>query len=319
MHIAKADPSMLQSARQTDGTNRFNQTLLATIDALEAAKIDYALIGGVASHGLGRPRTTHDIDVFVRPEDAVTSLDALSKSGFKIEKTDPTWLFKAFKNDILVDIIFKSRGEIYFDSEMSRRAKLVEYHGRRVRAVAPEDLIIIKCVVHDEIGPHHWHDALALLSNASLDWDYLLKRARRAPRRLLSLLFYAQSIDIWVPDRVIHELYKTVFGETGQMHYRRNPQPAAAPSDLRKHADAYVIANVKSALASDTRTGEQDVTVVLERDRGGERLVLRGEVVSEERRRLIEAVVREAVPSIRLENQLRVQIITPPDEAEDVR
>ena len=41
-----------------------------TVAALEEAGIPYVLMGGVASATVGRPRITHDIDVFVRPADA---------------------------------------------------------------------------------------------------------------------------------------------------------------------------------------------------------------------------------------------------------
>jgi hypothetical protein len=107
MQAAKADPSLLQSARKTEVGEKFNRTLFSALDALEESKIDYALIGGVATSGLGRPRATHDIDIFVRPEDAGAALSALARHDFKTEKTDTAWLFKAWKEDILVDVIFK--------------------------------------------------------------------------------------------------------------------------------------------------------------------------------------------------------------------
>src|SRR4051812_37960278 len=111
------------SARHTEEGDRFNKTLFDTVDSLVTEGVDYALIGGVAASGLGRPRPTHDIDVFVRPEDAEGALESLARYGFKTEKTDPMWLFKAWKNDILVDIIFKSSGDIYFDEEMGRHSR----------------------------------------------------------------------------------------------------------------------------------------------------------------------------------------------------
>src|SRR3954465_2938800 len=88
---------------------RFNRILGETVEALESSKIRYAFIGGIASGGLGRPRSTHDIDLFVQPEDAELVLRALAGKGFKIEKTDPSWLYKGFKEGILVDVIFKSK------------------------------------------------------------------------------------------------------------------------------------------------------------------------------------------------------------------
>ena len=322
MHNAKADPSLLQSARGSEVGDRFDQTLFAALDALEENKISFALIGGVASHGLGRPRTTHDSDIFVRPGDSGAALEALARKGFRTEKTDPSWLFKGFKDDILVDIIFKSRGDIYFDAEMEQRSKPVAYHGRRMRTVSPEDLLIIKCAVHDEIGPHHWHDALAVLSHAVLDWDYLLKRARRAPKRLLALLLYAQSNDIWIPNRAIFELFRVVYGDnilsgvyaptTVVDIVRTSSEPAPGPRN--RVPEQYLAAQIKDALVCDPRTGDQEVRVRVE----GKRVLLRGEVVSAEHRRAIEDVVRDQAPGFQIENQLKVSVLTDPDEVEDV-
>ena len=47
--------------------------------------------------------------------------------------------------------------------------------------------------------------------SSDLDWDYLERRARRAPRRVLSLLIYAQSIDLFVPNRVIRSLFEAAY------------------------------------------------------------------------------------------------------------
>src|SRR5262245_11463517 len=93
----------------------FARTLGETVSALESARIPYVLIGGIASSGFGRPRWTHDIDVFVRPEHALKVLDALGHQGFTTEKTDPKWIYKAFKHEVMVDIIFWSKGGFYLD------------------------------------------------------------------------------------------------------------------------------------------------------------------------------------------------------------
>ena len=81
----------------------------------------------------------------------------------------------------------------------------------RVRLIAPEDLLVIKAAVHDERGPRHWHDALGVIGVNDLDWDYLLRRARQAPRRVLSLLVYAHSLDIAVPNQVVRELFRSIY------------------------------------------------------------------------------------------------------------
>jgi predicted nucleotidyltransferase len=189
----------------------FARVLGEAVAALDARHIVYALMGGIASTGLGRPRWTHDIDIFVRPSDAENALEALGGSGFRTERTDPTWLFKAFKEDVMVDVIFHSTGGFYLDEEMVARSVERDFMGHRVRLIPPEDLLIIKAAVHDERGPRHWHDALGVLAVSDLDWDYLLRRARQAPRRVLSLLVYAHSLDMAVPNYVVRKLYHDVY------------------------------------------------------------------------------------------------------------
>jgi predicted nucleotidyltransferase len=190
---------------------RFAKVLGEATLCLEEANIPYALIGGVASSGFGRPRTTHDIDVFVKPADAEGSLIALAAAGFSTERTDPKWIYKAFKYGVQVDIIFLTVGGMYFDEEMHDHSVEGEFAGQRVRFISPEDLLVIKAAVHDEPTPRHWHDALGLIAARELDWSYLLRRSRRAQRRVLSLLVYAQSIDLAVPNHVIHELFDRIY------------------------------------------------------------------------------------------------------------
>jgi len=180
--------------------------LRLAVSALDGAGVQYLLIGGLASAILGRPRCSSDVDLFVAPECAPRALAALAGADFSTEITNATWLYKAFSQDILVDILFRTVGDIYLDREMLRRSQLYQFLGTRVRVVAPEDLIVIKALVHDEETPRHWHDALALLARHDLDWGYLLGRARHGPRRVLSLLLYAASNDRLVPSRVLRQL-----------------------------------------------------------------------------------------------------------------
>ena len=331
--------------------DRFNRVLNETVEAMEESGIRYVFIGGIASHGLGRPRSTHDIDLFVRPEDAELVLRALAKHGFRTEKTDPAWLYKGFKENILVDVIFKSKGEIYFDSEMFQRVTTAEFHGKELRLVSPEDLVIIKALAHSEATPGHWHDALAILSHANLDWDYLVRRGRRAPRRLLSLLLYAQSSDVHVPKGVIDQLYVVIFGDmppsnptqptpmppprmtslpprlavplqSAQGGGQSTPVPSpSAPShpmrplrSVSPQGDALAVAKLREHLAQDERTNELDIQIECAEGK----ILLRGEVVSEDRKGAINHLTRELLPGYQVENQIRVPDYPAPDRTEEV-
>lgn len=191
----------------------FYEVLDTALDALNHSGVTYVLMGGVAATALGGHRFTHDIDVFVKPEDADRVLEALFVAGFETEKTDTTWLYKGFLRNVMVDIIFKSSGPVFLDDEMIERARTVNFNHRQVRTLSPEDLLVIKALVLNEhslsLDRHclrHLNDLLTIIRTSKLDWDYVVKRARFGPKRVLSLLMYAQSLDLLVPDRVIKSL-----------------------------------------------------------------------------------------------------------------
>jgi predicted nucleotidyltransferase len=182
------------------------------VEALDGADISYVLMGGVGAVAMARPRTTDDLDIFVVPDDAPRVLDVLEGAGFATEVHDPTWLFKAFKHGVLVDVIFRSSGDIYLDPEMLERAEVREFKGVPVPVIAPEDLLVIKAIAAREDSPHHWYDALAVVSRGGLDWEYLASRALTSgPRRVLSLLLYADSNDQAVPASVIRSLVDELY------------------------------------------------------------------------------------------------------------
>jgi Uncharacterised nucleotidyltransferase len=181
-------------------------------DVIDRLGVPYMSIGAIASSVWGRARWTHDIDFFVRPENAGKVLDALGEAGFDTSEAYPHWLYKAFKDDVLVDIIFRSTRDILVDDEMIRRAVLADFRGRTIPVAPPEDVLVMKAIASGEDTPRYWYDALAIIANSpELDWDYLLRRARQhGARRVLSLLLYAQSNDQVVPTWAVEELFEAI-------------------------------------------------------------------------------------------------------------
>ena len=194
------------------GDDALDATLRDAVAALEAEHIPYLLIGGLASTLLGRPRYTRDVDLFVRQPDALRALAALGAARFETEETNPAWIYKAVKREVTVDLIFWLTGDIYVDDEMLARAPRLDWAGTPISVVPPEDLIVIKAIVHDEQNPHHWHDALGVVAACDLDWEYLAARARHGARRVLALLVYAQANDLVVTDETIRALHASLYG-----------------------------------------------------------------------------------------------------------
>ncbi len=67
------------------------EELTALVEALAAAKVDYALCGAVALAVYGAPRATQDIDVLVRPEDVARVREVARGLGFTLESPPMTF------------------------------------------------------------------------------------------------------------------------------------------------------------------------------------------------------------------------------------
>jgi hypothetical protein len=198
-----------------DGRTPTEEDLLATlrdvVEALATDGADHLLMGGIGAYSHSRPRVTEDIDVFIRPGDQGRVGAALARAGFDVVDHDPSWLVKGWKRGVLVDVIFRSSGDIYLDDEMLRRRVMGEYKGIPLPLIAPEDLFTIKALTASEANPQHFYDALGIISRCELDWGYLLQRARQAgPRRVLSLLLFAESVDLVVPSDAVTTLFEAV-------------------------------------------------------------------------------------------------------------
>jgi hypothetical protein len=61
------------------------ESLVAVTAALEGAKIDYCLVGGLAVAVHGAPRATTDIDLLISPETADDAVAVARKNGFTFE------------------------------------------------------------------------------------------------------------------------------------------------------------------------------------------------------------------------------------------
>jgi predicted nucleotidyltransferase len=198
-----------EGARPDEQT--FRSVLADVGSLLDGTELRVLVMGGIGSASLARPRRTDDIDLFAHVEDAEDLLDLFEREGFETVRHDPTWLYKAFRRGVLIDIIFRSTGDIMVDEPMLAHAGLGTFKGTSFRLVSPEDLLVIKAIAAAEHSPHHWYDALGLIARCDLDWDYLIERARRfGPRRVLSLLVYAESNDLAVPPMAVDALSAVV-------------------------------------------------------------------------------------------------------------
>lgn len=179
------------------------ETFYDATTALEESGIKYVVGGGIAVWAYGRRRETKDIDVFCRKKDAEAILSVLRSKGFRTEHSDDRWLYKAFRGDAMVDVIFENTRGKGTDDLMLDNARFAPINSHRFRIMSPEDLIYIKIISLIENSPH-WEDAFSIVINnyEKIDWQYLVDRSNNEARIMLSFLLY---VDAALDKKVIPE------------------------------------------------------------------------------------------------------------------
>ena len=190
---------------------RFTEVLEEAIEVVEGEEVDYAIGGSIAAMTWGRPTSIEDIDVILSPTDAPRVLKAFDRAGHDTEEPE-TWLYKAKKNDVTVDLIFEMESSMYLDEQMAAHTVLSEAFGVRLRLMSAEDYVISQALSTKEDTAAYWYNALSVLGKTDIDWDYLVERASRGPRRVLALLIYAESNDLAIPKTAVRRLFESVYG-----------------------------------------------------------------------------------------------------------
>jgi hypothetical protein len=94
------EASALPGAAVHEGSSADLDTVAEVLGEAVSA-LDEGRIGYVPDR---RPR--------LRRARAPALLERLERAGFRTDPIDPHWLYKAFRRDVLVDLLFKVRGEI---------------------------------------------------------------------------------------------------------------------------------------------------------------------------------------------------------------
>jgi Uncharacterised nucleotidyltransferase len=152
------------------------------VGVLQRSEIPFVLGGGLSAWARGGPRSEHDVDFLVRPEDVETALAAFEEEGWKTERPPEGWLVKAWhRNGALVDLIYNPASGPITD-ELIERAPLAEVMAVRVHVSTLEDVMVSKLAALTEQEPNfgallEWTRAL----REQIDWDEVRARSEASP------------------------------------------------------------------------------------------------------------------------------------------
>jgi predicted nucleotidyltransferase len=154
--------------------------LAQIVALLDAERVPYMVIGGLANIVWGEPRATLDIDVTVWIEDErINAFVDRIRTDLRVLVENPAAFIAETRvlpvetaAGIRVDVLF---GLVPFEREAIGRARDVHLAGRRVRVCTPEDLILMKIVSDRD---RDIADARAIVKRrlTELDRDYLEPR-----------------------------------------------------------------------------------------------------------------------------------------------
>jgi predicted nucleotidyltransferase len=127
-----------------------NEKQISLLAAFAAAKVEFAVVGGVAVNMHGYVRATNDLDIFIRPtvENARAAFGALFALGAPMQGLEPNDLLDDERNlrfgpeEDHIDIL-ASIGEMPFDQVWRNRIE-IEIEGLAVPFISMADLIANK-------------------------------------------------------------------------------------------------------------------------------------------------------------------------------
>ena len=138
--------------------------------ALKSDGVPFALAGGYALWVHGAPEPEHDVDLVVTEADVPAAVKSLDGAGLRIVRPPEDWLFKAYLDDTLVDVLHRLNGNPV-PQELISSAEEFEVLGLRIPVLPATDIMTTKLLSLSE----HYCDFAALLPvvravREQLDW-----------------------------------------------------------------------------------------------------------------------------------------------------
>src|SRR5690349_94408 len=141
------DASLAERCRTVEELNARGRAIAVLLDA----GVPF-LVGGAYAYATytGIYRDTKDLDLFPRKGDAERALVVLERDGWRTERTDEVWIYKAFKGEHFVDFIFSSgNGVATVDDAWFVHAQAATVFGYPCFIAPVEEMIWSKAFVNE--------------------------------------------------------------------------------------------------------------------------------------------------------------------------
>jgi len=148
--------------------------------SLNDAGVPFVLGGGLACWARGGPKTEHDVDFLVKPEDAERAQQVLADAGMRTETPPEGWLLKVYDDGVLVDLIFNPKSGPIDDGVLAR-AEDLEVYAMRFKVAPLEDVMVQKLLTLNEQQPD-FSSVLELARSLreQVDWDDVRERTQES-------------------------------------------------------------------------------------------------------------------------------------------
>jgi hypothetical protein len=155
--------------------------LKVAVAALRERGIPFALGGSLAAWARGGPVTQNDLDLMVKPGDAETALSTLAEAGLRPERPPEEWLYKAWRDDVLVDLIFAPSG-LDITDEVLAHADTISVAAVATPVLSLEDVLVtMLCSLDEHRLDYSRLIAIARALREQIDWPALRNRTGDSP------------------------------------------------------------------------------------------------------------------------------------------
>lgn len=175
--------------------DELKEALKPAAAVLRDAEIPFLLGGGLACWARGGPESEHDLDFMVKPEDADRALKAFEEAGLRVDRPPENWLYKAWLDGVMIDLIFEPKGNP-IDDAMFERSDELEVNAVPMRVMALEDVMTTKLAALREHAVDY--DSVLEIGRAlreQIDWNVVWERTSSSPYAR-AFFYLAEELDI---------------------------------------------------------------------------------------------------------------------------